>query len=181
MTTDPRSAHATASPRGPGSGPAGPAGRGPGRAGGSRPRSAGDPRRVAAGLAAVWLETEAGLRGAGQLRRLITPLLDARLAELRLRPGPAGRLLRLSVFPVSPERVEAVATVRRGARITALGLSLVRSGDRWLLDDVVRPEAGPLPEPAFALPVDEPDLAELALEDPAPPMTAGATAAALAR
>jgi hypothetical protein len=160
-------------PRGPAdgpTGPTGPAGRGPGRPTGTRPRPPGagaDLRRIAAALAHAWLETEAGLRGAGQLRRLTTPHLDARLAGLRLRPGPAGRLLRLSGFPISPDRFEVVATVQRGARVTALGLSMVRSGERWLLDDVVRPEAGPLPAPAFALPIDEPDLFDPALDGPA--------------
>jgi hypothetical protein len=156
-------------PTGP-TGPTGPAGRGPGRAAGTHarpPRAGGDLRRVAAALAHAWLETEAGLRGAGQLRGLITPHLDARLAGVRLRPGPAGRLLRLTGFPVSTERFDVVATVQRGPRVTALGLSLVRSGERWLLDDIVRPEAGPLPAPAFALPIDEPDLFDPALDGPA--------------
>ena len=118
--------------------------------------------RMARAFAVLFLEVEAGLRPRRQLRRLIDPELFARLdGAWALEGNPAGRLLGLRGSVAAPGRYEVVALVARGRRVTALAFRLRRGAGGWQVDELCRPERGPLPEPAYPVPRDEPDLFEL--------------------
>lgn len=149
---------------GAGAHPAGPAG--------TRPRSRSDaaapasPPRVATlarGFVSLFLEVESGRRPRAQLAPLMTPMLYARLSEVWVRGGCPGSVLSVRVTGEGPSGVDLVALVRRGARCGAVSLRLVRSSRGWLVDDVALPEHGPLPLPAYPVPIDEPDEDDLAL------------------
>lgn len=148
---------------GAGAHPAGPAG--------TRPRSRTDApgaaaSRVAAlarGFVSLFLEVESGRRPRRQLAPLMTPMLYARLSEVWVRGGIPGCVLSVQVAGDGPSGVDVVAVVRRGARCGAVALRLVRSPRGWLVDDVAMPEHGPLPLPAYPVPVDQAEEDDLAL------------------
>ncbi len=118
--------------------------------------------RMARAFAVLFLEVEAGLRPRQQLRRLIDAELYARLdGAWLLDEDPAGRLLELHGRTIAPGRYEVVALVGRGRRVTALAFRLRRGAAGWQVDELCRPERGPLPPPAYPVPRDEPDLFEL--------------------
>ena len=124
----------------------------------------GQPRlaRMARAFAVLFLEVEAGQRSRQQLQRLMCPVLFARLDQVWVRPDAApGRVLAVHGVAVTPGRYEAVAVVERGARVGALALTLRRGTWGWRVDAIARPEDGPLPEPAYPVPRDEPDIFEL--------------------
>ena len=118
---------------------------------------------LARGFVALFLEVESGRRPRGQLAPLMTPMLYARLSEVWVRGGMLGSVLSVRVAGQGPAGVDVVALVRRGPRCGAVSLRLVRSPRGWLVDDVALPEHGPLPLPAYPVPVEEPDDDDLAL------------------
>ena len=118
--------------------------------------------RMARAFAVLFLEVEAGLRPRQQLRRLIDAELYARLdGAWLLDDEPAGRLLGVHGRSVAPGRYEVVALVGRERRVTALAFRLRRGAAGWQVDELCRPERGPLPPPAYPVPRDEPDLFEI--------------------
>lgn len=134
-----------------GRGPAGPAGRRPGppRPAGRAEGTASRLHRLAAGFAQAFLEVECGRRPRSQLHAVLCPRLADRLADIWVRPGPPGKVVRISGVQVAPGRYEAVAVVRRGQRFGALVVTLVRTGRRWRVVEAARPEdARPLAEVA---------------------------------
>ncbi|CAN5886817.1 hypothetical protein BH23ACT8_BH23ACT8_00210 [soil metagenome] len=162
------SATASVRPAGrPGTGPAGPAGRGhqpPGHA-----HRCVDPAQLVRGFAQLYLEVEAGWRPATQLAQVLDARLAARLRAVWVRPQPRpGRVIAVTGERVAGDRYEAVAVVRRGGRFGALGVQLRRRGGRWRVEMAARPEDGPLPEPPFPFPSDEPDAFDLVLPDAGP-------------
>lgn len=153
------SGQAPARPAGrPGSAPVGPAGR--------RPRPPADapdrPQRdvhalgLAQLFACLYLEVESGRRPAAQLAPLVDPELFARLQPVWVRPGPPGRVVRVTGAPTAAGHFEAVAIVRRRERFGALALRLTWRVGRWRVEQAVRPEDGPLPAPAVPVAADEP-------------------------
>lgn len=152
-----------------GNAPGGRAGRGPtsppasSRPAGARSDREGQLRRLTHGFTALFLEVEAGRRPRRHLEPLMTPLLYARLAPVWVRGGWPGRVIAVRGMAGADHAYEAVAVVRRGARYGALGLRLVRTGEGWRVDEVARPEEGPLPPPEFLPPPDEPDSFDLVL------------------
>jgi hypothetical protein len=140
--------------------PAGPAGTRPsGRAGQSprRDRPAADPAGLARSFLRLFLEVEAGQRPAGHLVPLLHPELHARLARVWVRPGPAAVLLTVAGGHAAAGCYEAVGLVRRGRRTTAVAIRLRRTGRRWCVDALARPEQGELPAPAWPVPRPEED------------------------
>lgn len=118
--------------------------------------------RMARAFAVLFLEIEAGQRPRQQVQRLMCPVLFARLDQVWVRPGAApGRVLAVHGVAVTPGRYEVVAIVERGPRVAALAFTLRRGTWGWRVDALVRPEDGPLPEPAYPVPRDEPDIFEL--------------------
>lgn len=147
----------------PGTHPSGPAGRRPpptsGRPGGA---DAGQPpqptlRALAADVAQLYLEIECGRRPWTQARHVLEPRLAAQLEGVWVRPGTPGRLLAVTGSRTTADVYEAVAVVRRGPRVGAIAIRLVRRADRWLVAEAVRPEDGPLPEPPWPLQEDGAD------------------------
>ncbi len=118
--------------------------------------------RMARAFAVLFLEIEAGHRQRRHLRKLMTPLLYARLTEVWVRPAASTpTVLKVRGRRSAAGLYDVVATVDRGHRITALAFSLRRTPAGWRVDDLIRPEHGPLPEPPFPVPVDEPDIFDL--------------------
>lgn len=119
--------------------------------------------RMARAFATLFLEVEAGLRPRKQLRNLMCPVLYARLEEAWIRDDgePPARLLNVLAGWDVPGCYDVVCTVSRGGRITALAFRLRRGVDGWKVDDLARPEDGPLPDPAYPVPTNEPDIFEL--------------------
>lgn len=118
--------------------------------------------RMAKAFATLFLEVEAGLRPRKQLRNLMCPVLYARLEEVWIRDDPEpARLLRVLGGRDAPGCYDVVCTVARGGRVTALAFRLRRGVDGWKVDDLARPEDGPLPDPAYPVPMNEPDIFEL--------------------
>lgn len=137
--------------------PEGPAGRRPTPrrdAGGRTPgrRSVGD---LAEAFARVYLEVECGRRPSTQALPLLDRRLAAQLEQVWVRPGPPGRVLALTGTRTCADAYEAVAVVRRGARVGALAIRLERRRGRWRVTVATRPEDGPLPEPAYPIPDEE--------------------------
>ncbi len=109
-----------------------------------------DPREaLAAGFAALFCEVQAGVRPRRLLRPFVTPLLQARLSYLRVHAGVPATVLGVAGSAVGPGIYEAVALVRRDGRCGAVALRLIRTPAGWRVDDVARPEDGPLPELRF--------------------------------
>jgi hypothetical protein len=135
----------------PGTAPTGPAGVGPARG----RRVARSPRDLAAGFVTLFLEVEAGLRPRSHLTPLMCPLLVARMEGRWCRPGPQGRLVRLAGSPPAAGAYEAVAVVRRGERYGAIGLRLVLRQVGWRVEDLARPELGPLPAAPYPVALEE--------------------------
>ena len=118
--------------------------------------------RMARAFAVLFLEVEAGQRSRRQLQRLMCPTLFARLDGVWLRPGtPPGRVLAVHTAAPAPGRCEVVAVVERGPRVGALAFTLRRGAHGWRVEELCRPEDGPLPDPAYPVPRDEPDIFEL--------------------
>lgn len=118
--------------------------------------------RMARAFAVLFCEAEAGARPRRHVQRLMTPLLVARLTDVWLRPDArVPQVLRVHGRRSAPGMYDVVALVDRGDRITALAFRIRRTGDGWRVDDLVRPEDGPLPEPAYPVPNDEPDVFDL--------------------
>ena len=132
-----------------------------------REPSPGSPRpqrldRMARAFATLFLEVEAGKRPRRLLQRVMCPVLVARLEDAWLRQGEqAGHLRSVHSAFVPPGRLEVVAIVARGSRVGALAFRIRRTADGWRVDDLVRPEDGPLPPPAYPVPQDEPDIFDL--------------------
>lgn len=166
------------------SGPARGPGRGAGGGGSRAPVAGPDPRprsgpgralqaqqdanatRLAAAFAHAFCEVEAGRRSPKQLEQALTPVLYARLARTWVRTGArvgVPSVGRLRVVLTAPGRYEVVAVIRRGARCGALAFRLVQTPHGWRVDDLTRPEDGPLPAPAYPVPSDEPDAFDLVL------------------
>ncbi len=164
----------TAAPRRPAAGPAGlrpsgPAGTRPGgRSDAARPSLRQRLEAMAAGYTALFLEVEAGRRPRGQLARLMTPMLYARLSDVWVRPGTPGTLVRVHVAEVTGDRCDAVAIVRRAHRCGAISLRLVRTRRGWLVEDLAMPERGPLPLPPYPVPLDDSDDGDDLLVVPSP-------------
>lgn len=167
--------------------PAGPAGRGPGRNASGGPQPCRPPsaeparlRELTAGFTQAFLEVEAGRRPRRQLDSLLCPLLAARLADVWVRTGALGKVVRVRGALVAPDRYEAVVVVRRGRRCGALAVVLARHGHAWRVVDAARPEDGVLPQPPAwcpwsGEPEPEPD------EDPTEHEAAGQRGASLRR
>ena len=152
MSAEPRTSTIRRAP----AGPAGPAGRRPaGRATDTSrpPRRLPDPRVVGAALAtqfaALFCEVEAGLRPRRHLEALMSPLLFARVGQAWVRGGTLGVVMRVHGDAITPTVYEGVAVVRRGDRVGALALRLVNRNGRWRVEDLARPEDGPLPPAPF--------------------------------
>jgi hypothetical protein len=105
------------------------------------------PATVAGGIAMALLEVEAGCRSVAQLERVCTPELWSVLEQTVLRRGgpfPAGNaLLRVHCQENWPGRADAVAVVRRGARVQAMAMRLDASGGRWVLTALEVLRSGP--------------------------------------
>ena len=139
---------------GPGRGPAGPAGRHPRPS--ARPRAA---RLVAltSGFVSLFLEVEAGRRPRAHLKPVMTPMLYARLSEIWVRGGEPGNVVSVRVLSRNEASCDLIAVVRRGTRWGAVGVNLQRSGDRWVVAVIARPEDRELPPPPYPVPADDPD------------------------
>ncbi|QBI19190.1 hypothetical protein ER308_06315 [Egibacter rhizosphaerae] len=117
---------------------------------------------MARAFAHLYLEVERGARPHRQLQRLLCPVLYARLPEVWVRPhAPPPQLRTVTGCRTAPGSFEAVATVTRGHRVGALAFRLRRTSAGWRVDELCRPEHGPLPDPPFPVPVDEPDVFDL--------------------
>ncbi|HVM19365.1 MAG TPA: Rv3235 family protein [Egibacteraceae bacterium] len=163
----PRPRTAASRPAGPaGTHPAGPAGTRPARG----PEETGDRlERLVRGFVTLFLEVEAGHRPRRQLAPLMTPMLYARLTDVWLQPGPRATVSSVRLLERSSGRCELLAMVCRGPRCTAVAVALVHQPGRgWVVDDVARPEAGPLPPPPYPVPQERPDDDDLAI----PPVAA---------
>lgn len=161
----------------PGRGPGGPAGSGPGGRAGHGPTSSptrpgaaatasaaeAELRRLVGAFAALFLEVEAGRRPRRHLEPLLTPLLWARLAPVWVRRDDPGCVVAVQGMLGAGGTFDAVAVVRRGVRFGALGLRLVHTRRGWRVDEVARPEDGPLPPPEHVPPPDEPDSFDVVL------------------
>ena len=118
--------------------------------------------RMARAFAVLFLEVEAGKRSRRPLTPLMCPVLVARLDQAWVRDGQApGTLRSIHTTFVPPGRLEVVAIVARGCRVGALAFRIRRTADGWRVDDLVRPEDGALPPPAYPIPIDEPDVFDL--------------------
>lgn len=118
--------------------------------------------RMARAFTVLFLEIEAGLRPRRHVRRLMCPVLYARLSDVWIKPGgEVARVLSLHGQRDAPGIYDVVATVDRGSRVTAVAFRLRRGAGGWSVEDLVRPEDGDLPDPAYPVPRDEPDIFEL--------------------
>ena len=114
---------------------------------------------MARAFAVLFLEVEAGARPRWQLRPLMTPVLFARVSRVWVRPHLSpGRLGRILGDQPVEGRYEAVATVHRPGRSSALAFRLQAGPGGWRVDDLARPEDGPLPDPPAPWPDDDPSL-----------------------
>lgn len=112
-------------------------------------------RRLAGWVAVLFLEVESGRRPAGQVAKLLDARLVARLLPVWCRPGAPGRVLSVAGMLTTADTYDAVAVVRRGERVGALGLRLVRDSGTWVVAELARAEDGPLPDPDFPPPGQE--------------------------
>lgn len=121
--------------------------------------------RMARAFATLFLEVEAGLRPRRHVQPLLCPVVYARLSEVWVRPGMAGpgRLLSVEGTWWAPGRYDVVALVERPDRVTALAFCLRRGAGGWRVEDLIRPEDGPLPDPPYPVPRGEPDVFELVM------------------
>jgi len=114
-------------------------------------------------FAALFCEVEAGHRPRRQLAPLMSPLLYARVFDLWIRRNRvAPVVVSVRGAAVSATVYEAVVLVRRGDRVGALALRLVQRHGRWRVEDLARPEDGPLPPAPFPVLDDEDELLEVA-------------------
>ena len=134
--------------------PAGPAGTRPGTRSGTRTDSC---AVLAARFAALFCEVEAGRRPRRHLAPVMAPLLYARVLDSWVRGGEPGVVLRVGGGPVSADVYEAVAVVRRGERIGAIAIRLVHRRGGWRVEDLARPEDGPLPPSPYPVLDDDDD------------------------
>lgn len=140
-TGEPAAARPRRPSAGAGHGPAGPAGRGPDRRRPPRPGARSRHlRRLATDFVRAFLEVESGRRTRAQLHPILCPDLALRLADVWVRGGPPGRVIRTHGMQVAPDRYEAVALVRRGDRYGAVAVTLGRVGRAWKIVDAARPE-----------------------------------------
>jgi hypothetical protein len=145
--------------------PAGPAGTRPAGAAGSHPRmrSAGAPglggaehrKRLVTAFVELFLEVEAGRRPPQHLRPLLAPMLYARLNRVWYRGGPPGQVVSVSVIASGADCFDAIAVVVRGPRSGAVSLRLSRHASRWHVEELARPEDGPLPGPEHRVALDD--------------------------
>jgi Family of unknown function (DUF6459) len=142
--------------------PVGPAGRrpagypSPGERQRPRQRSA-DPGCLSRWFAALFLEVEAGQRPPAHLEPLMDPRLVMRLAPIWVRSCPVGRILSVHGVPshaCGRAVYDAVVIVRRGPRVGALCLRLVRTVVGWRVEEAARPEDGRFPQPAVGYQAD---------------------------
>ncbi len=145
-----------------GTGPAGSAGRRP-RPPSTTANGRCDLPGMARAFAQLFCEVEAGRRPRRQLRHLLSPLLYARLSMVWVRAGAGAQLLGVHGTLINSCSYEVVALVRRGRRVGALAFKLGRTAVGWRVTEIARPEDGPLPDPPFPLPRDEPDIFDVVL------------------
>ena len=147
--------------RGAGSRPAGPAGTRPAGTKAQRPSALRPGDRALSmgrGFVTLFLEVEAGRRPRRQLARVMTPMLYARLTDAWLLPGPLGEIASIHLAGMQRDTCDLVAIVRRGPRCAAVALRLTRHPRKgWLVDDIARPECGPLPPPPYPVPAEDDD------------------------
>lgn len=154
-------------------GPAGgPAGSRPEGAAGVRPRTRATGRTdhcavLAARFAALFCEVEAGRRPRRHLAPVMAPLLYARVVDSWIRGGEPGVVIRVGGGAVTPHVYEAVAVVRRGERIGAIAIRLVHRRSGWRVEDLARPEDGPLPPSPYPILDEEDDRLDSATFDAA--------------
>jgi hypothetical protein len=153
-------------PGGPaGARPAGAAGTRPAGAAGSHPRMRSNPgsgldgaehrKYLVTAFVELFLEVEAGRRPPQQLRPLLAPMLYARLNRVWHRGGPPGRVVSVSVIAGGADCFDAIAVVVRGRRSGAVSLRLARGAGRWRIEELARPEDGPLPGPEHRVALDD--------------------------
>ncbi len=106
----------------------------------------GDPARLAGLLAVAWLEVRGGRRPLHQLRPLLTPAVDQRLAHQvargRDRATNLTRIRRIHATRPSDDVCEAVVLLDHAGRTTAIAIRLERRAGRWRAADLSAPEAG---------------------------------------
>jgi hypothetical protein len=103
---------------------------------------------MATSFASLFLEVEAGQRPREQLACVMDPRLWTRLAPTWVRPCTRGRVR--TIHGVRDQGVyDAVVIVQRGSRVTALSLRLGRTPAGWRVEEIARPEEGPLPDLAL--------------------------------
>lgn len=128
---------------------------------------------MARGFTALFLEVEAGRRPRAHLTPFLSPMLYARLTNVRVLTGAPGDVLLVRVVSLAAGGCDVVAVVRRGRRCGAISLRMVRTPAGWVVDEIAMPEFGPLPPPPYPVPASEPDetddmsLIPLPVRDPA--------------
>jgi hypothetical protein len=112
-----------------------------------RPPRGPDPAGLAALLATVWLEVDAGRRPVAHLLALVAPALGRRLtAQLRAvpcdRPRTPMRVRRVQGGHPHARAFEAAVVVTDGTRTSALAVRLERHLGAWRGVELTAPEAG---------------------------------------
>lgn len=120
-----------------------------------------DLRDLAARVALVFLEIEAGRRPLTQIRPLSSPALYRRLVRSRKARsplegrghGPTAKSVK-SVFcqQLGSDAVEASVVIDRGIRVTALALRLERHRGSWRVVELTAPENGEPPRRTASVP-----------------------------
>jgi hypothetical protein len=83
---------------------------------------------------------EAGRRSVRHLSALSTAHARVRLPPARGRGGVPGRVRLVTGSRTAADSFDAVATVRRGTRVGAIAIRLVRRDETWLVDAAGCPE-----------------------------------------
>jgi hypothetical protein len=118
--------------------------------------------KMARAFSMLFCEIEAGVRPRRHLQRLMGASLFARLSEVWVRPATdVAQVLTVHGTRTAPGIYDVVALLDRGKRVTALAFCIRRTSAGWRVVEVIRPEEGPLPDPPYPLPQDEPDVFDL--------------------
>lgn len=120
-----------------------------------------DRERLAAAVALLYLEVEAGRRPAEQIRGLVSPAVYERLrvrtrtravAPDRRRTGPArGAIRAVHTSVPAPDAFEASVVVTNQHRVSAIALRMEHHLGRWRVVEVSRPEDGEPPRRTASL------------------------------